>query len=216
MRASPIPCRCFPAIILATFLLTGPIQTARAEDYPPVKSLLEIRRERVVIQKWDLSCGAAALTTLLRYQHGDPVTEKDVATALINRSEYLRNPQLVQIREGFSLLDLKRYVDGRGYQGTGLRQLTLDDLNRRAPILIPIQTRGYNHFVVFRGQRDNRVLLADPAWGNRTMTVEHFMQAWIDYPKIGHVGFVVEAAPGHPRSTSTPLAPRPEEFVTFN
>lgn len=113
----------------------------------------------------------------MRYQHGDPVTEKDVATALINRSEYLRNPQPRQIREGFSLLDLKRYVDGRGYQGTGLGQLTLDDLNRRAPILIPIQTRGYNHFVVFRGQRDNRVLLHDPAWGNRTMTVEHFMQA---------------------------------------
>lgn len=186
-----------------------------AADRPPVQSLLEIRQKNVAIQEWDLSCGAAALTTLLHYQYGDPVTEKQVATALINRSEYLENPLLVQIREGFSLLDLKRYVDGRGYHGVGYGHLTLDDLKRRAPILTPIHTFGYNHFVVFRGQIGNRVLLADPAWGNRTVPVERFERAWIDYPQIGHVGFVVE--PGsHPPPAPGSLAPQPDEFVTFH
>ena len=31
----------------------------------PVKSLLELRHHDVIIQSWDLSCGAAALATLL-------------------------------------------------------------------------------------------------------------------------------------------------------
>ena len=44
-----------------------------------------MRRDRVVVQKWDLSCGAAALATILTYQHGDPVPEREIATGLIQR-----------------------------------------------------------------------------------------------------------------------------------
>jgi predicted double-glycine peptidase len=110
---------------------------------------------------------------------------------------------------------LKRYVDARGYTGIGLGKMTLNDLERQAPILIPIHTRGYNHFVVFRGRLGNRVLLADPAWGNRTMTTEQFNHAWIDYPQLGRVGFVVgnHAENGHAPDS---LKPRPSDFVTFN
>ena len=75
-----------------------------------VTSLLEMRRSNVVIQEWDLSCGAAALATVLRYQYNDLVTEKEIAKTLIDRKEYLENPKLVQMRQGFSLLDLKRFV----------------------------------------------------------------------------------------------------------
>ena len=157
-----------------------------------VKSVLEIRQKNVVMQEWDLSCGAATLTTLLNFQHGDLVTEKEVATALMNRDIYIKNPILVQLREGFSLFDLKRYVDQRGYKGVGLGKMEFEDLVRRAPILVPINTAGYNHFVIFRGTLGNRVLLADPAWGNRTMTVKQFEKVWIDFGRIGRVGFVVE------------------------
>jgi predicted double-glycine peptidase len=79
-----------------------------------VKSLLEMRQQGVVIQQWDLSCGAAALATILRYEYDDPATEREIARGLINRKEYLANPTLVKSREGFSLLDLKRYVDAHG------------------------------------------------------------------------------------------------------
>jgi hypothetical protein len=177
----------------------------------PVKSLLEMRRQNVVIQKWDLSCGAAALATLLKYQHGEPVTEKEIALALMKREEYIRNPQLVQSREGFSLLDLKRNVDARGYLGNGYGKLQLKDLNAKAPLIVPIQTNGYNHFVVFRGSYGDRVLLADPAWGNRTMAVEEFMEKWIDYPALGRIGFAVQRRDG-----ATPpnrLRPQADDFM---
>ena len=61
----------------------------------PVKSLLELRHHDVIIQSWDLSCGAAALATLLKYEWGTPVTEKQVANGLMARREYIENPTLV-------------------------------------------------------------------------------------------------------------------------
>jgi len=220
---------------------------------------LEIRQERVIIQKWDLSCGAAALGTLLRYQFGEPVTEKQIARSLMSRSEYVGHPELVQLREGFSLLDLKRFVEtyharrvvaksSRGktpirtqvaslqpigsrmalhhakrrasvsarlvsvYKGEGLGQLDLSDLIERAPIMVPVNALGYNHFVVFRGVMGNRVLVADPAWGNRTMTIDKFQRMWLDYGEpMDHVGFVIERADG--RKPPNRLQPKPSDFV---
>jgi hypothetical protein len=185
---------------------------ARADESEPVKSLLELRQRDVTVQKWDLSCGAAALATILNYQYGDRITEREVALGLMKREEYLDNPKLVQLREGFSLLDLKRFVDGRGYLGIGLGKLDFMDLIDRAPIMVPIRTNGYNHFVVFRGIARNRVLLADPAWGNRTLLKGDFLKMWIDYPVIGHVGFVVAKADGE-LSDPKALAPTGNDFV---
>ncbi|MEH6648999.1 MAG: C39 family peptidase [Motiliproteus sp.] len=159
-----------------------------------VRSVLEFRLNNVVRQQWELSCAAAALATILRYQHGVPVTERSVALAMINREEYLANPDLVRLRQGFSLLDLKRFVDSRGYEGVGLGQLSLTDLIERAPIIVPVNLQGYPHFVVFRGATQDRVLLADPAFGNVTLSINKFTNGWIDYQDIGRVGFVVTNA----------------------
>jgi predicted double-glycine peptidase len=94
---------------------------------------MELRQQQVVIQQWDLSCGAAALATVLRYQHGEDLSEREIALALMSRPEYLATPELVQYREGFSLLDMKRFVDGLGYNGVGLGNLTLATGLDRAP-----------------------------------------------------------------------------------
>lgn len=160
----------------------------------PVRSLLEIRHQNLVLQQWELSCAAAALATILRYQHGVPVTEQSVALGLINRQEYLANPDLVRLRQGFSLLDLKRYADAIGYEGIGLGQLELSDLFDRAPLIVPVNLQGFPHFVVFRGGTSSSVLLADPAFGNITMSTDKFLNGWIYYKEIGQVGFVVTKA----------------------
>ena len=173
-----------------------------------------MRQKNVVLQQWELSCAAAALATILRFQHGVPVTERSVALGLINRREYLENPELVRLRQGFSFLDLKRYVDSLGYEGVGLGQLTFPDLLSRAPIIVPVKLQGYPHFVVFRGATKNRVLLADPAFGNLTLAKGKFINGWINYQQLGHVGFVVLksgrlASPGR-------LSARPSDFVLLN
>lgn len=169
---------------------------------PQVRSLMEQRQHNVVLQQWELSCAAAALATVLRYQYGVPVTERTVALGLINRPEYLNNPDLVRLRRGFSLLDMKRYVDGLGFDGVGLGQLAFSDLLDLAPIIVPMNLQGFPHFVVFRGATSKTVLLADPAFGNVTMSKTKFLHGWIDFRDIHHVGFVVKEAgalapPGH-------------------
>lgn len=164
-----------------------------------------------MIQNWDLSCGAAALGTILKNQYDDPVSEREIAKGLIRRDKYIDDPSLVRNQNGFSLLDLKKYVDARGYEGIGYGKLELEDLVERAPMIVPISVNGYSHFVVFRGIRGNRVLLADPAWGNRTLTLDEFENAWLIYPEFGRVGFVV--AQGDGTLADNRMAPRPDEFV---
>jgi uncharacterized protein len=50
-----------------------------------------------------------------------------------------------------------------------------------------------------------------PAWGNRTMRVERFEEAWIDSPQIVRVGFVVARRDGG--EVPIRLAPRASDFV---
>ena len=189
------------------------VAPAAAEPRGPVRSLMEFRQQDVVVQKFDLSCGAAALATLLNYQFGDHVNEREVTLGLIRRREYIAHPELVRIRQGFSLLDLKRYVATRGYVGVGYGNLEMADLIRLAPIIVAVSPFGYNHFVVFKGLVGDRVVLADPAYGNRTMSREKFEKMQIVFPKIGKVGFIVTrtgapAPPGdlivHPSDLAAP------------
>ena len=191
-------------IIMATNLAAS--VTATASDHRPiVRSISEIRYENVVRQQWELSCASAALATILRYQHSVPVSERTVALGLINRPEYFANPDLIKLRQGFSLLDIKRYVDSIGYQGIGLGKLDLDDLRAHAPIIVPVNLQGYPHFVVFRGATQREVLLADPAFGNVTISIKKFLKGWINYRDFEHVGFLVkqdgqQAPPGKLRA----------------
>ena len=160
---------------------------AGAQDPAPVRSLLEMRHKNVVVQQWDTSCGAAALATLLKYQHGLPGSEKEIAEVMLRTGDALK----VKVRGGFSLLDLKRYADARGLEGVGFLQLDVDDLVEMAPAIVPVMTRGYPHFVVVRGRAEGKLLLADPAFGNRTMDVEAFRSAW-----TGNIGFIVRRRDG--------------------
>ncbi len=133
-----------------------------------------MRHATVVMQTWDLSCGAAALATLLTYDLGDPVTERAVAEAMLRRTDPLK----VRVQGGFSLLDLQEYAETRGYEAAGYGRLSLDDLVTMAPALVPVTFHGYDHFVVFRGVRGSRVILADPAFGRRTTSLAEFERAW--------------------------------------
>ncbi len=163
--------------------------------------MLEQRRDKVVIQAWDISCGAAALATLLTYDEEDKVTEKEVAKGLL---EYT-TVEKVRAQLGFSLLDLKRYAESRGYEATGLGEVTLRDLVEIGPAIVPVVLRGYNHFVIFRGIQGDRVLLADPAWGNRTMLAPEFLRIW-----QSRIAFTV--ARPHVTPKTHPLMARSKDF----
>jgi uncharacterized protein len=149
----------------------------------PVRSLLEIRQEGVIVQKWETSCAAAALATVLTFSQNDPVSEKIVAQGMLRSTD----PIKVKVRGGFSLLDMKRFVETRGFKGAAYKGLSMEDLLTLQSPIVPIDFHGNPHFVVVRGLNTaGEVHLADPAFGNHAMSVETFHAVWKD-----GIGFVV-------------------------
>jgi len=141
----------------------------------PVRSLLEIRQDRVIVQKWETSCAAAALATVLTFSRNDPVTEKKVAQGMLRTTDALK----VKLRRGFSLLDMKHFVETRGFLGTAYKGLSFEDLLTLDAPIVPIDFQGNPHFVVVRGLNDDgEVHLADPAFGNHTIPVDKFQSVW--------------------------------------
>jgi hypothetical protein len=151
---------------------------APAEDAgwgKPVLSLKEIRNEGVVRQKWDISCGAAALSTLLTYQFKDNTPETDIVVWMLHRTDAAR----VRERHGFSLLDMKHFAQARGYTAEGFSDMSIDELaSQKSAVIVPIRLKGFDHFVVVKGIIDGRIFLADPGFGNVTMKTDRFQKLW--------------------------------------
>lgn len=140
----------------------------------PVTSLQERRFSTTVRQTYDFSCGSAALATLLSFHYGNPTTEDQVFEEMFKHGDQ----QKIR-REGFSLLDMKLYLESHGYVADGYR-IPLERLERAGvPAIVLISESGYNHFVVIKGIASDRVLLGDPSKGTRTATRDDFeMQMW--------------------------------------
>jgi len=138
-----------------------------------VTSLKELRFKSTVQQQYDFSCGSAALATLLTFHYDDKVSEADVFMVMYENGdkEKIR-------REGFSLLDMKVFLEQRDYKADGFR-ISLDKLRDiGVPAIVLINNKGFKHFTVVKGVTKNAVLLGDPALGSRVMAREEFEPAW--------------------------------------
>jgi predicted double-glycine peptidase len=134
-----------------------------------VMSLKERQFRLTVRQKLDFSCGSAALSTLLTYHYGDPVDEPTIFKAMWDNGDH----QKIR-REGFSLLDLKHFLEARGYSADGYAA-PLERLESVGiPAIVLIRENGYNHFVVVKGIRDGKVAVGDPSLGARVYPLQQF------------------------------------------
>jgi uncharacterized protein len=175
------------ALALSAFLVfaLGAAPVALAQERHGFSSLKEIRERGVVMQNWESSCAAAALATVLTYGFRDPVNERTVALEMLKHTEPLK----VKSQGGFSLLDMKRFAESRGYGAAAYMHLSFDEMRVfHAPILL-IEAKGYRHFVIFNGVRGDRALIADPAFGNREVAIDTLKQEWLD-----GIAFVVTPA----------------------
>src|SRR6202008_4506949 len=71
--------------------------------------------QHVVHQAFAYSCGSAALTTVLQFHLGLPVTEQQAMEGMLAHGE---REKIIE-RRGFSLLDMKRYVATLGSDSGG-------------------------------------------------------------------------------------------------
>jgi predicted double-glycine peptidase len=139
----------------------------------PVESMHEARFRHLVRQQTDYSCGAASLATILRYAYHLDADEDTVIEGMLT----LADPDVVRER-GFSLLDIKRYVESLGMRGRGYR-VDEDRLRSlRVPGLVLMDVRGFRHFVVLKQVREDLVEVGDPILGNRLIPLPEFLEAW--------------------------------------
>lgn len=162
----------------------------------PVTSLREARFQRTLHQQYDFSCGSAAVATLLTHHYDDRVTERFVFEQM-----YRQGDQQKIRREGFSLLDIKRFLAARGFLADGF-QLPLDKLaEARFPAIVLVADKGYRHFVVVKGLTPSRVLIGDPAGGTRAMPRDGFEAIWqgrllfVIHGRVTRPGQVLAAGP---------------------
>ena len=138
-----------------------------------VTSVYEARWGPVVRQRYDFTCGSAAVATLLTYHYGRATDEETVFKAMFEAGDQ------AQIRaHGFSLLDMKLYLDAQGLRSDGFR-LSLETMVKiGVPGITLLDVDGYRHFVVIKGIEHGRVLVGDPARGVKAYPIERFEAMW--------------------------------------
>jgi hypothetical protein len=142
-----------------------------------VRSLAALRYDKLVRQTKDVSCGAAALATVLHYYYGRDVSEQQVIDGIMAGADPDTKARIAA--GGFSLLELKRFAELSGFIAGGFKLPSVDKLSTlRAPAISLINMRGYNHFVVIRKLDNGRVSIANPAFGNRVLPAEEFARNW--------------------------------------
>lgn len=158
------------AVSMLVLTTPGGVQYERAS----VRPLSEFKYHNVVPQRYDYSCGSAALTTLMNHYLDVPISE---AQAMEGMLQWGDKEQIIR-RRGFSMLDMKRYVTALGYDSGGFRADVEALAGLEHPAIVPIHWGGFDHFVVLRRVAAGRVFLADPAMGNLSMSLERFREVW--------------------------------------
>ena len=138
-----------------------------------ISTLKEVKYRNTIHQRYDFSCGSAAVATLLTYQYNYPVNEQAVFEQM-----YTHGDRTKINKEGFSLLDIKLYLQSIGFDADGFHANLAQLQQANLPAIVLIEDRGYHHFVVVKGVRYGRVLLGDPARGTRAIPMGRFDQLW--------------------------------------
>jgi predicted double-glycine peptidase len=139
----------------------------------PLTTFQELKYRTVIRQKYDFSCGSAAIATLLSYHYGTPTKETAVFSDMWEHGD----KQKIQ-EDGFSMLDMQQYLARLGFQSNGYRSTLSRVIEANVPGVVLLNFGGYMHFVIVEGVRNGRVLIADPALGTRALTTAEFEKDW--------------------------------------
>ncbi|QIB67584.1 C39 family peptidase [Kineobactrum salinum] len=154
----------------------------------PVTSFAERKFSTVYRQQYDFSCGSAALASLLTFHYRDPVSEREVFVDMFDHGD-----QNKIRRQGFSMLDMKHYLQRRGYRSNGFK-VALEQLN--VPAITIVNQQGYLHFVIIKGSRPREILVGDPSVGIKAIDRQQFEAMWEN-----RILFLIEDGSHHASST---------------
>jgi uncharacterized protein len=138
-----------------------------------VMSWWEIPFSTVVRQRYDFSCGSAAVATILTHHYGRPTGEQEPFKAMWAKGD----KELIR-KVGFSMFDMKNYLTDLGYTTEGFR-LKVQDLQKvKRPVIVLLNLNGFKHFVVIKGINNDRVLTGDSVLGLTQYSLQDFDKMW--------------------------------------
>ncbi len=161
-----------PSAIAGDILFSG-VAASGGLYSSQVVSMNEAKYKNLVRQNTDYSCGAAALATILKYAYGLDANERIVMEGMLESGD----PDIVR-RKGFSMLDMKHYVESLGLRGRGYRLSETRLKTLRIPVVVLMDINGYKHFSVLKRISNGEAFLADPVLGNKRMSFDEFRRAW--------------------------------------
>ncbi len=182
------PASAFLPVVIAVLIIAkpasgqvtlAPVRDARHITQSHPFHWRALRNQYIVMQQRDYSCGAAALATIMKHYWGDDsmteqrllrVIESTLTVAELND----------RFQNGLSMADLRKVAVSEGYVAT-VGRVSLEQLAEvKVPVVVAINYRGYDHFVVVRGIVDGWVYLADPTRGNVRLPTYVFADQWIE------------------------------------
>lgn len=162
----------------------------------PVSSWRELRNEDVVRQKFDFSCGAASMATLMQHFYNVDVNESSIIKAVLaSKGVGVEARKLEKSDFALSFADLADHAKTLGFKGVGVA-MDLEGLRKlRVPVIIYIKIRSFEHFTVFKGISGNFVYLADPSFGNMKVKMEKFIEMFYQRDDLKYPGRVLAFIP---------------------
>jgi uncharacterized protein len=138
-----------------------------------VMSWVDIPFRAIVRQRYDFSCGSAAVATLLTYHYGRPTTEE-----MSFEQMWKAGDKSIITKSGFSMFDMKNYLQSIGLRSEGYR-LSVDDLAKaKRPAIVLLDLNGFKHFVVVKGVQNKTVVVGDSIRGLTKFSAEEFQKSW--------------------------------------
>jgi predicted double-glycine peptidase len=167
----------FSAVLIGTFLCSCQTDTTSG---PPVRkplSYLEQKYSVTVPQRFDFTCGAAALATLITHYWDQNTSEAKVLETL--HSRYSKDTMSSEVwkemqKKGFSLDDLIWAANKLGFEAQAA-SLPAEELGKiDGPIIVHVLEAKDSHFTVLRLRAAGWTYLSDPVQGAVTLTNEEF------------------------------------------
>ena len=131
-----------------------------------------MKKSLIVKQDGYKECGAASLLSIIRYYHGN---------ISIARLVEMTNTNI----EGTNFYQLKLAAEEIGLETIGYQVDNFNSLKEiKKPFICQLINNHYEHFVVVYEIKRNKIIVMDPAVGEKNMTIEEFKLQWTSHIMI--------------------------------
>ena len=128
-----------------------------------------MKKNLIVLQDGYKECGAASLLSIIHYYKGSISMARLVELTNTNK-------------EGTNFYQLKQAAEKLGFSVNGYKTNNYNTLQEiETPFIIQIIDKNYEHFCVVYTMKKNKVVVMDPAIGQREILIEEFKNIWTGY-----------------------------------